>query len=400
MVSISMASPPLSPTCPMTASTGRSRRSSTAEPAGMAATCCLACRCRRMTFKQDYLIWCGQLNTDDAGRKLRSIRLQLRALARRLRPLRRPSRCSPHRADARDGGALQRRRSSILVRRPRSRRRPLHAGRSTARALASTSTADGVRAFNNRGGLGLARGENTIEEGRFTGMAAAEAPLQRRSHGLCLVGQGYKSGGFNGEVANNATHYQDEGLFGAETVDAWEIGLKGALGDALSFEAAVHSGRTTTPRRRASLWRSRCPAAAHHLQLAGQSGCRNRAGRGTVGAVAPADALEIGAASWRWIRRSSRALTQARRNQRCDVRWQAAALRIRPVGDASCAPGVDAEPGTCASSLEMRRRNTRASISSTPKAAPTGGRAGDADRCSGAAVACPMEPSCRCGGGT
>jgi len=52
-------------------------------------------------------------------------------------------------------------------------------------------------------------------------------------------GQGYKSGGFNGEVANNATHYQDEGLFGAETVDAWEVGLKGALGDTLSFEAAA-----------------------------------------------------------------------------------------------------------------------------------------------------------------
>ena len=31
---------------------------------------------------------------------------------------------------------------------------------------------------------------------------------------------GYKSGGFNGEVQNNASHWQEEGLFGAETVNA------------------------------------------------------------------------------------------------------------------------------------------------------------------------------------
>lgn len=99
--------------------------------------------------------------------------------------------------------------------------------------------ADGVRALNNRGGLGLAQGSNSIEEGRFTGMAALKHRFSDDLMAYVSFGQGYKSGGFNGEVANNATHYQDEGLFRAETVDAWEVGIKGAFGDTLSFEAAA-----------------------------------------------------------------------------------------------------------------------------------------------------------------
>ncbi len=99
--------------------------------------------------------------------------------------------------------------------------------------------ADGVRALNNRSGAGLARGANVIDEDRFTGMAALRHHISDDLMAYASFGQGYKSAGFNGEVANNVTHYQDEGLFSAETVDAYEAGLKGKLGDAFSFEAAA-----------------------------------------------------------------------------------------------------------------------------------------------------------------
>ena len=99
--------------------------------------------------------------------------------------------------------------------------------------------ADGVRALNNRGGLGLAQGDNSIDEDRFTGMAALSHRFSEDAMVYASWGSGYKSGGFNGEVANNVTHYQDEGLFRAETVDAYEIGFKGGLGEALRVEAAV-----------------------------------------------------------------------------------------------------------------------------------------------------------------
>ncbi|MEQ1781366.1 MAG: TonB-dependent receptor, partial [Hyphomonadaceae bacterium] len=99
--------------------------------------------------------------------------------------------------------------------------------------------ADGVRALNNRGGLGLATGGNRIDEDHFTGTAALEHRLSDDAMIYASYGGGYKSGGFNGEVANNVTHYQDEGLFRAETVDAYEIGFKGGIGDALHVEAAV-----------------------------------------------------------------------------------------------------------------------------------------------------------------
>ena len=99
--------------------------------------------------------------------------------------------------------------------------------------------ADGVRALNNRGGLGLATGGNSIDEDHFTGMAALSHRFSDDAMVYASYGSGYKSGGFNGEVANNATHYQDEGLFRAETVDAYEIGFKGGLGEVLRVEAAV-----------------------------------------------------------------------------------------------------------------------------------------------------------------
>jgi len=98
---------------------------------------------------------------------------------------------------------------------------------------------DGVRALNNRSGLGLAIGGNAIDEDEFTGMAALRYRLGDESVVYASFGQGYKSGGFNGEVANNVTHYQNEGLFIAEKVDAYEIGYKGALAASLAVEAAA-----------------------------------------------------------------------------------------------------------------------------------------------------------------
>ena len=190
-------------------------------------------------FTQDYLIWCGQLNpTTMVGS------CAYPAAAARVGPT--PASTAPavslltRIAQTREMAALY----SVV---------DLDLGPQTTLMLGGRYTmenidgegfgqhiyADGVRAFNNRGGLGLARGENTIEEGRFTGMAALKHRFSDDLMAYVSFGQGYKSGGFNGEVANNATHYQDEGLFGAETVDAWEVGLKGALGDALSFEAAA-----------------------------------------------------------------------------------------------------------------------------------------------------------------
>jgi iron complex outermembrane receptor protein len=98
---------------------------------------------------------------------------------------------------------------------------------------------DGVVAFNNRGGLGPAIGSNRIEENRFSGNAALSYRFGERAMVYASFANGYKSGGFNGEVQNDATHFQDEGLFRAETVNAFEAGYKGAPAPDLSLRAAV-----------------------------------------------------------------------------------------------------------------------------------------------------------------
>ena len=84
---------------------------------------------------------------------------------------------------------------------------------------------DGTRAFNNRDGLGPAIGENRIVDTRVTGNIALSYDLGSGT-AYASIANGYKSGGFNGEVANNATFYSDEGLFGSETVTAYEVGYK------------------------------------------------------------------------------------------------------------------------------------------------------------------------------
>lgn len=98
---------------------------------------------------------------------------------------------------------------------------------------------DGARGFNNRDGLGPAIGANEIKENRFSGNAALSWAFAENNMLYASFANGYKSGGFNGEVQNNATHFQDEGLFRAETVNAWELGYKGAPAPDLSLSAAL-----------------------------------------------------------------------------------------------------------------------------------------------------------------
>ncbi len=98
---------------------------------------------------------------------------------------------------------------------------------------------DGVIDFNDRGGLGPAVGANSITENRLSGMAAMRMQFNDAAMIYASYSNGYKSGGFNGEVQNNATHFQDEGLFAAETVNAIEAGFKGEPIADLSLRAAL-----------------------------------------------------------------------------------------------------------------------------------------------------------------
>lgn len=98
---------------------------------------------------------------------------------------------------------------------------------------------DGTIAFNNRDGLGAAIGGNSINENKLTGNAALRYQFANESAAYASISNGYKSGGFNGEVQNNATHFADEGLFEAETVTAYEIGYKSAPRPDLAFTIAA-----------------------------------------------------------------------------------------------------------------------------------------------------------------
>ncbi|MEP0313881.1 TonB-dependent receptor [Hyphomonas sp.] len=97
---------------------------------------------------------------------------------------------------------------------------------------------DGTIGYNNVGGLGLAAGSNEIEDTRLSGNAALSYQLGQGS-AYVSVSNSYKSGGFNGEVQNNATHFAEAGLFDAETVTAYEAGYKGQLDDALAYSVAA-----------------------------------------------------------------------------------------------------------------------------------------------------------------
>ncbi|ADM09756.1 putative outer membrane protein, TonB-dependent receptor [Parvularcula bermudensis HTCC2503] len=98
---------------------------------------------------------------------------------------------------------------------------------------------DGTVAFNNRDDVGPAVGANSIIESRVNGNIGLSYRLANDGLFYGRISTGYKSGGFNGEVQNNATHFQDEGLFAAETVTAYEVGGKGPLTDSLSVDLAA-----------------------------------------------------------------------------------------------------------------------------------------------------------------
>lgn len=108
---------------------------------------------------------------------------------------------------------------------------------------------DGVIALNNRDDLGAARGSNEIDETRLSGNIGLNYSLSDETLLYASYANGFKSGGFNGEVINNAAHFSDKGLFGAETVDALELGMKYARSD-LSVNLAAFYQLYDSPQAR------------------------------------------------------------------------------------------------------------------------------------------------------
>ena len=97
---------------------------------------------------------------------------------------------------------------------------------------------DGTIGYNNVGGLGLAAGSNEIEDTKLTGNAALAYETDAGT-AYVSIANSYKSGGFNGEVQNNATHFSNEGLFDAETVTAYEAGFKSEPSGRFIWTAAL-----------------------------------------------------------------------------------------------------------------------------------------------------------------
>nr|WP_321512641.1 TonB-dependent receptor [uncultured Hyphomonas sp.] len=97
---------------------------------------------------------------------------------------------------------------------------------------------DGTIGYNNVGGLGLAAGSNEIEDTKLTGNMALAYDAGAGT-AYASIANSYKSGGFNGEVQNNATHFANEGLFDAETVTAYEAGFKSNPSAGFVWNAAL-----------------------------------------------------------------------------------------------------------------------------------------------------------------
>jgi len=108
---------------------------------------------------------------------------------------------------------------------------------------------DGTVGYNNVGGLGLAAGSNMIDDTRLTGNAALSYDTGAGT-AYASIANSYKSGGFNGEVQNNATHFADEGLFEAETVTAYEVGFKARPAARLAWNAALFFQDYDSPQAR------------------------------------------------------------------------------------------------------------------------------------------------------
>ena len=188
-------------------------------------------------FDQEYLIWCGDLNPD--------------TLLGNCRYVGAPGRAGP--TPASDGTATtlqslitQSRRTAALFTYNTVKVAPdlsfVLGGRLTHETISGRGEGrhyfdDGARALNNRDGLGLAEGSNKISDTRLSGNIGLNYTLADTTLLYASYSNGFKSGGFNGEVINNATHFTDEGLFGAETVDALETGVKFSS-ESIAFTAA------------------------------------------------------------------------------------------------------------------------------------------------------------------
>jgi iron complex outermembrane receptor protein len=177
-------------------------------------------------FDQDYLIWCGVLNRDTLLGSCGYVGA--------------PGRVGP--TPVSDGTAVtlqsliaQSRKTAALFTYNTIELAPrfdvVIGGRLTYETIEGRGEGrhyfdDGVRGLNNRDGLGLAVGSNTISDTKLSGNIGLNYTLADDSLLYASYSNGYKSGGFNGEVINNATQFKDEGLFGAETVNALETGIK------------------------------------------------------------------------------------------------------------------------------------------------------------------------------
>jgi len=177
-------------------------------------------------FDQEYLLWCGVLNPD--------------TLLGNCRYVGAPGRAGP--TPASDGTATtlqslitQSRKTAALFSyntlQLTSNLDIVVGGRLTYETIKGRGEGrhifdDGVVALNNRDGLGLAVGRNKISDTRFSGNLGLNYTLPDNTLLYAAYSNGFKSGGFNGEVINNATHFTDEGLFEAETVNALESGVK------------------------------------------------------------------------------------------------------------------------------------------------------------------------------
>jgi len=177
-------------------------------------------------FDQEYLIWCGVLNPE--------------TLLGTCRYVGAPGRAGP--TPASDGTATtlqslitQSRKTAALFTYNTVQIAPrldvVLGGRLTYETIKGRGEGlhyfdDGVVALNNRDGLGLAEGSNRISDTRLSRNLGLNYRLADETLLYASFSNGFKSGGFNGEVINNATHFTDESLFEPETVNAFESGLK------------------------------------------------------------------------------------------------------------------------------------------------------------------------------
>ena len=97
--------------------------------------------------------------------------------------------------------------------------------------------------------VGPAIGSNSINETNLSGNIGLNYRFNDNILTYATVSNGFKSGGFNGEVIDNAAHFDDEGLFRTETVNSAELGLK-YNSPALTFNTAAFYNDYNNPQAR------------------------------------------------------------------------------------------------------------------------------------------------------